>query len=78
MGLHLPFLRFFSAIQLIVPTYINGKIMFDEFILPDQQHSSFSPISEFPNEKLRKTNVGVCPEKKIRLIIILCQDTQKK
>ena len=53
--------------------------MFDEFILPDQQlSSSFAPISEFPNEKLRKTNVGVCPEKKIRLIIILCQDTQKK
>ena len=52
--------------------------MFDEFILPDQQHISFAPISEFPNEKLRKTNVGVCPEKKIRLIIILCQDTEKK
>ena len=36
----------------------------------------FAPISEFPNEKLRKTNVGVCPEKNLDSSFH-CEDTHK-
>ena len=52
--------------------------MFDEFILPDQQHSS---LLQYPNSQMKncaKPTLEYVQKKKIRLIIILCQDTQKK